>query len=181
MSREQGLIGHGLVWRGKHLISKVGVAYTVGVQALGCKGAFPCWQHCMHTVGFRRSAAQPRALVLQTASKERCASSMLPSRHNCRCSGAMICSARCNFVAGPHSAVCRRRPPGAFAGNELVTSKYNLLNFIPVNLYHQFKRVANMYFAALVCLQVCHQLVSPLQSYMYGLRPVACANLRGDV
>ena len=49
---------------------------------------------------------------------------------------------------------CRRRPPGAFAGNELVTSKYNLLNFIPVNLYHQFKRVANMYFAALVCLQV---------------------------
>lgn len=50
--------------------------------------------------------------------------------------------------------LCRRRPPGAFAGNELVTSKYNLLNFIPVNLYHQFKRVANMYFAALVCLQV---------------------------
>lgn len=48
----------------------------------------------------------------------------------------------------------RRRPPGAFAGNELVTSKYNLINFIPVNLYHQFKRVANMYFAALVCLQV---------------------------
>jgi hypothetical protein len=48
----------------------------------------------------------------------------------------------------------RRRPRGAFAGNELVTSKYNLLNFVPVNLYHQFKRVANMYFAALVCLQV---------------------------
>lgn len=49
---------------------------------------------------------------------------------------------------------CRRRAPGAFVANELVTSKYNLLNFIPVNLYHQFKRVANMYFAALVCLQV---------------------------
>jgi hypothetical protein len=50
--------------------------------------------------------------------------------------------------------LCRRRAPGAFVANELVTSKYNLLNFIPVNLYHQFKRVANMYFAALVCLQV---------------------------
>lgn len=48
----------------------------------------------------------------------------------------------------------RRRAPGAFVANELVTSKYNLLNFVPVNLYHQFKRVANMYFAALVCLQV---------------------------
>lgn len=56
---------------------------------------------------------------------------------------------------------CRRRPPGAFAGNELVTSKYNLLNFVPVNLYHQFKRVANMYFAALVCLQVCAWRFSP--------------------
>lgn len=48
----------------------------------------------------------------------------------------------------------RRRPQGAFVSNELVTSKYNALSFVPVNLYHQFKRVANMYFAALVCLQV---------------------------
>jgi phospholipid-translocating ATPase len=50
--------------------------------------------------------------------------------------------------------VCRRRPPGAFISNELVTSKYNALSFLPVNLYQQFKRVANMYFLALVCLQV---------------------------
>jgi hypothetical protein len=35
-----------------------------------------------------------------------------------------------------------------------VTSKYNALSFVPVNLYQQFKRVANMYFLALVCLQV---------------------------
>jgi hypothetical protein len=35
-----------------------------------------------------------------------------------------------------------------------VTSKYNALSFLPVNLYQQFKRVANMYFLALVCLQV---------------------------
>ncbi|KAF6252040.1 hypothetical protein COO60DRAFT_1463913 [Scenedesmus sp. NREL 46B-D3] len=51
------------------------------------------------------------------------------------------------------AGVRRRRPPGAFISNELVTSKYNALSFLPVNLYQQFKRVANMYFLALVCLQ----------------------------
>ncbi|WIA18543.1 hypothetical protein OEZ85_009989 [Tetradesmus obliquus] len=51
------------------------------------------------------------------------------------------------------AGVRRRRPPGAFISNELVTSKYNALSFVPVNLYTQFKRVANMYFLALVCLQ----------------------------
>lgn len=47
-----------------------------------------------------------------------------------------------------------RRPPGVFPSNELVTSKYSLLTFLPFNLYDQFKRVANLYFLLLVCLQV---------------------------
>ena len=47
-----------------------------------------------------------------------------------------------------------RRKPGAFASNELITAKYSLLSFLPVNLYEQFKRVANLYFLTLVCLQV---------------------------
>ena len=50
--------------------------------------------------------------------------------------------------------VRRRRPKGAFPSNELVTARYNALTFLPVNLYSQFKRVANLYFLALVCLQV---------------------------
>ncbi|KIY96365.1 phospholipid-translocating ATPase [Monoraphidium neglectum] len=49
--------------------------------------------------------------------------------------------------------VKRRRPQGAFPSNELVTARYNVLSFVPVNLYQQFKRVANMYFLALICLQ----------------------------
>uniref|UniRef100_A0A8C7FCD9 Phospholipid-transporting ATPase n=1 Tax=Oncorhynchus kisutch TaxID=8019 RepID=A0A8C7FCD9_ONCKI len=39
-------------------------------------------------------------------------------------------------------------------GNGIKTYKYNALTFIPLNLFEQFKRVANLYFLALLILQV---------------------------
>lgn len=39
-------------------------------------------------------------------------------------------------------------------GNAIKTYKYNVLTFIPLNLYEQFKRAANLYFLALLILQV---------------------------
>uniref|UniRef100_A0A665W8D1 Phospholipid-transporting ATPase n=1 Tax=Echeneis naucrates TaxID=173247 RepID=A0A665W8D1_ECHNA len=39
-------------------------------------------------------------------------------------------------------------------GNAIKTYKYNVLTFIPLNLYEQFKRVANIYFLALLILQL---------------------------
>uniref|UniRef100_A0A8D3CXQ7 Phospholipid-transporting ATPase n=1 Tax=Scophthalmus maximus TaxID=52904 RepID=A0A8D3CXQ7_SCOMX len=39
-------------------------------------------------------------------------------------------------------------------GNAIKTYKYNVLTFIPLNLYEQFKRVANLYFLALLILQI---------------------------
>jgi hypothetical protein len=50
--------------------------------------------------------------------------------------------------------VKRKRPQGSFPSNELVTARYNVVSFLPVNLYQQFKRIANLYFLGLVCLQV---------------------------
>uniref|UniRef100_A0A8C7LZT0 Phospholipid-transporting ATPase n=1 Tax=Oncorhynchus kisutch TaxID=8019 RepID=A0A8C7LZT0_ONCKI len=41
-----------------------------------------------------------------------------------------------------------------YAGNGIKTYKYNALTFIPLNLFEQFKRVANLYFLALLILQV---------------------------
>ncbi|KAG9076614.1 hypothetical protein FS749_011578, partial [Ceratobasidium sp. UAMH 11750] len=38
--------------------------------------------------------------------------------------------------------------------NKVRTSKYTIVTFIPKNLYEQFRRVANLYFLALVVLQV---------------------------
>ncbi|MEQ2198419.1 hypothetical protein XENOCAPTIV_012660 [Xenoophorus captivus] len=41
-----------------------------------------------------------------------------------------------------------------YSGNAIKTYKYNALTFLPLNLYEQFKRVANIYFLALLILQV---------------------------
>uniref|UniRef100_A0A8C6TSW4 Phospholipid-transporting ATPase n=1 Tax=Neogobius melanostomus TaxID=47308 RepID=A0A8C6TSW4_9GOBI len=41
-----------------------------------------------------------------------------------------------------------------YSGNAIKTYKYNALTFIPLNLYEQFKRVANVYFLALLILQI---------------------------
>ena len=38
--------------------------------------------------------------------------------------------------------------------NKVVTSKYNIITFLPFNLFEQFLRVANTYFLILVILQV---------------------------
>lgn len=39
-------------------------------------------------------------------------------------------------------------------GNAIKTYKYNVLTFLPFNLYEQFKRAANLYFLVLLILQV---------------------------
>ena len=38
--------------------------------------------------------------------------------------------------------------------NYISTSKYNVLTFLPKNLFEQFKRIANAYFLCLLILQV---------------------------
>ncbi|KAL7376349.1 hypothetical protein ABVT39_006202 [Epinephelus coioides] len=41
-----------------------------------------------------------------------------------------------------------------YSGNAIKTYKYNVLTFLPLNLYEQLKRAANLYFLALLILQV---------------------------
>ena len=38
--------------------------------------------------------------------------------------------------------------------NYIKTSKYNVFSFLPVNLFEQFRRLANFYFLCLLILQV---------------------------
>lgn len=52
-----------------------------------------------------------------------------------------------------------------FQNNAIKTSKYNLLSFLPLNLFEQFRRLANAYFLFLLILQV---RLSRLMSRLFG-------------
>uniref|UniRef100_A0A6Q2YWG3 Phospholipid-transporting ATPase n=1 Tax=Esox lucius TaxID=8010 RepID=A0A6Q2YWG3_ESOLU len=45
-------------------------------------------------------------------------------------------------------------------GNAIKTYKYNALTFLPLNLFEQFKRAANLYFLALLILQIIPQITT---------------------
>uniref|UniRef100_A0A9J7XCJ8 Phospholipid-transporting ATPase n=1 Tax=Cyprinus carpio carpio TaxID=630221 RepID=A0A9J7XCJ8_CYPCA len=45
-----------------------------------------------------------------------------------------------------------------YSGNAIKTYKYNVLTFLPLNLYEQFKRAANLYFLCLLILQIIPQI-----------------------
>ncbi|KAL0968678.1 hypothetical protein UPYG_G00270100 [Umbra pygmaea] len=48
----------------------------------------------------------------------------------------------------------------SYADNHIKTSKYNVITFLPMNLFEQFQRVANAYFLVLVILQVIPEISS---------------------
>jgi len=45
------------------------------------------------------------------------------------------------------------KAPSIFASNRVRTSKYTWLTFVPVNLYNQYQKAANVYFTFISCLQ----------------------------
>ncbi|KPP80194.1 putative phospholipid-transporting ATPase IC [Scleropages formosus] len=45
-----------------------------------------------------------------------------------------------------------------YAGNAIKTYKYNFFTFLPLNLFEQFKRAANIYFLVLLILQIIPQI-----------------------
>ncbi|KAJ8779199.1 hypothetical protein J1605_000075 [Eschrichtius robustus] len=47
-----------------------------------------------------------------------------------------------------------------FQDNRIHTSKYNILTFLPINLFEQFQRVANVYFLFLLILQLIPEISS---------------------
>ena len=52
----------------------------------------------------------------------------------------------------------------SFTGNEVVTTKYNLITFLPVSLFIQFRRISNIYFLITAVLQSIPE-ISPLQPF----------------
>ncbi|KAL4631216.1 putative phospholipid-transporting ATPase VB isoform X1 [Arapaima gigas] len=61
-------------------------------------------------------------------------------------------SLRCVFPNNGLLSPDQRRVLVRFPGNKIQTTKYTLLSFLPKNLFHQFHRLANLYFLFLVIL-----------------------------
>ncbi|XP_052558570.1 phospholipid-transporting ATPase IK [Tympanuchus pallidicinctus] len=59
-----------------------------------------------------------------------------------------------------------------YAGNAIKTAKYNVLTFLPLNLYEQFHRMANVYFVFVILLQTFPE-ISTLPWYTL-LFPLSC-------
>ncbi|XP_009696019.1 PREDICTED: phospholipid-transporting ATPase IK, partial [Cariama cristata] len=59
-----------------------------------------------------------------------------------------------------------------YAGNAIKTSKYNIFTFLPLNLYEQFHRMANVYFVFVILLQTFPE-ISTLPWYTL-LFPLSC-------
>uniref|UniRef100_G1MU03 Phospholipid-transporting ATPase n=1 Tax=Meleagris gallopavo TaxID=9103 RepID=G1MU03_MELGA len=59
-----------------------------------------------------------------------------------------------------------------YAGNAIKTAKYNALTFLPLNLYEQFHRMANIYFVFVILLQTFPE-ISTLPWYTL-LFPLSC-------
>ncbi|NWS83912.1 AT8B3 ATPase, partial [Toxostoma redivivum] len=59
-----------------------------------------------------------------------------------------------------------------YSGNAISTAKYNLLTFLPLNLYEQFHRMANVYFVFVILLQTFPE-ISTLPWYTL-LFPLSC-------
>ena len=55
--------------------------------------------------------------------------------------------------------ICFNHTKAAFKDNRIITSKYNLLTFLPLNLMLQFSKFANLYFLVLTIME-CFPLIS---------------------
>jgi phospholipid-translocating ATPase len=69
-------------------------------------------------------------------------------------SGAARRTIYVNLPLPPNEVHSSGEPTTRYVRNKVRTSKYTVVTFIPKNLFEQFRRVANIYFLALVVLQV---------------------------
>uniref|UniRef100_A0AAZ3PQB3 Phospholipid-transporting ATPase n=1 Tax=Oncorhynchus tshawytscha TaxID=74940 RepID=A0AAZ3PQB3_ONCTS len=66
----------------------------------------------------------------------------------------------CPSLSLPNVRSCHLTQTWSGLGNGIKTYKYNALTFIPLNLLEQFKRVANLYFLALLILQIIPEITT---------------------
>lgn len=70
-----------------------------------------------------------------------------------------------------------------FRSNKVQTSKYNFVTFLPMNLFYQFTKIANVYFAFQACLQMVPQISITYNNptILSGLIPVVLISMFKDL
>lgn len=61
--------------------------------------------------------------------------------------------------------------------NYVSTAKYTALTFVPLNLFEQFQKVANIYFLCLIILQACAVEAGVCALVYDSYTPVICCSL----
>ena len=103
------------------------------------------------TCDFCEAISKPAKLERETTDREEeMESGLLPRKHR-------RLSARNVFIPPEEKWYKRIRVPGVTHrssphSNEVHTTKYTIINFIPKNLWEQFHRFANIYFLFIACL-----------------------------
>jgi phospholipid-transporting ATPase len=66
--------------------------------------------------------------------------------------------------------------------NLINTAKYNVLNFIPLNLFNQFKKIQNLYFTVITFMQMQQSITitSGLPTVGYNLVPLIILSMIKD-
>ncbi|KAK9729690.1 hypothetical protein K7432_000095, partial [Basidiobolus ranarum] len=115
----------------------------------------------------------------EKAKKRRVEKSLLrsPSRH--RRSGETL-QVYVNILLPPNALNRHGFPKKQYPSNRIRTSKYTIFNFLPKNLFEQFRRVANMYFLFMAILQFLPYVgvSSPLFSVMPLITVIAITSIK---
>ena len=95
-----------------------------------------------------------------------CVRHCMTTEHVLRCHSSFKEGFWCCHQANNHCNSPRKKPFALvliLQNNYISTSKYNVITFLPKNLFEQFQRIANAYFLFLLILQVCRDMIGPVR------------------
>ena len=79
------------------------------------------------------------------------------------------------------NADAQDEPIGLFCNNEVVTAKYSIISFLPIALFEQFRRLANMYFLFIVILMLIGKGIKLCSIWSLSLTTTDCRHVHDIV
>ena len=119
---------------------------------------------------------EEKGLLAEEGKEEGMARRSIPSQERERqalqeFTGEALQNAR-RFTFGPGESEADKKAKSLFVSNEVSTAKYTPLTFIPLNLFEQITKIANLYFLILAILQ-CFPAISITEGMPTILLPLS--------